>query len=338
MNKKIVFYYLIFTLFAVSCKSSFDSIAVETGATSKTLIDIPVEFSQKGFTIVDRTDCTNAPYNEENSDPTKNRITSNAIDYLEKEIKERAFYEYEEQEVIETSAICSNNLFPKPLGFEEVNKYADSNNVVLTIENIIYSEKDNYRRDVESTYDKNKVLIKERNVVIGEKIVSAQAAIKVYDTLGQMIDSLIVRDVYSYEVKEANKLLAQSSLRKGRNLAIINIGKKIGFQIAESASPYYVTIFRYYYAYSRTNSRFNAAQDIIKDKGDWLSASFVWHQITETEDNDIEKAKAFFNRGVFHEKNGEFELAIKMLEEATLLNEEVGKEYLDDLKNRYGQE
>lgn len=338
MNKRAILYCALLTFFAVSCKSPYDSISLKTGATSKTLFDIPTEFRQKGITILDRTDCINDPYIEENADATVNTINSSALDYLKKEIKEREFYKYEELELRKEEAVCSNNFFPKPLGTEEVKEYSNSKNIVLTFENIEYSEKDNYRKDVESTYDKNKVLIKERNVVIGEKNISAEAAIKVYDTLGQLIDSLIIKEKYTYEVKEANRLLAQNSLRKGRNLAVINIGKKIGFEIAEAISPYNITIYRYYYAYSRTNSKFNAAQDIIKDEDDWLSASFVWRQIAETDKDDVERAKAFYNLGLFHEKNGEFDLAINMLEEATLLNEDVGREYLNDLKNRYGQE
>ncbi|MEX1192975.1 MAG: DUF6340 family protein [Brumimicrobium sp.] len=337
MNNKVIFYYLLFTFFAVSCKSPFDSIAIKTGKTSKTLINVPTDFKQKELIIIDRIDCVNEPFSKDNNDLTKVKITSNVFEYLNKEIEERGFYKHD-QEVMKLNSVCANRSSPESLDGNEALKYTNNKNVLLTVENIVYSEKDNFRQDVESTYDKNKVLIKERNVIIGEKIFTAQASIKVYDTLGKLMDSIVLEEEYSYEVKESNKLTAQMSLKKGRDLAMTNIGKIVGFKIAESVSPYYIDVVRYYYAYSRSNSSFNVAQDIIIDEEDWLSASFVWTEITERSDDEVERAKAYFNRGVYHEKIGEFELAIKMLEESKALNEKVGGEYLEDLKGRYGEE
>jgi hypothetical protein len=333
MYMKIILNILWITAVLTSCKSAFDSISIKTDATSTTLVEIPKEFNQNKLIILDRTDCSN----QTNNSPTNDIVSREAFKYLKKEIEERDFYTYDQSLTVD-QAICTHQFFPVPLERESVLNYTANDNVLLTVENIVHTETDEFRRDVESTYDENEVLIQERNVIIGQKTMTANAAIKVYDTLGQLMDSLTLNESYSYEVKASNKLSAQISLKKGRDLAVENIGKKLGFEIAESISPYYIKITRYYFAYSRTNSRFNRAQDLISEEGDWYTAGMVWQEITERYEDETDRAKAYFNLGVLHEKNSEFKKAIEMLEKSTALNEEVGGEYFNDLKKRYSKD
>lgn len=334
MYKNAFFYLCIIALVITSCKPAYDSISIKTDDTSSTLVKIPNAFNQKTLVVVDRTTCSNQRNHAINNPAANDRIKREAFNYLKKEINERDFYDYD-QSITVSKAICSHQFFPVPMQHDSVLKYTDNQHVLLTVENIIHTEKDEYHKDVESTYDKNEILISERNVVIGKKTFTAQAAIKVYDTLGQLMDSLTLNEQYAFEVKATTKLGAQRSLKKGKALAVENIGKALGFKIAESISPYYFTITRYYFANSRTNSRFNRAQELITEEGDWQMAGIVWREITERYEDETDRAKAYYNLGVLQEKNSEFEKAIEMLEKSTALNEEVGREYLNDLKKRY---
>ncbi|MGM0478941.1 MAG: DUF6340 family protein [Bacteroidota bacterium] len=334
MYKNTFLFLSVFLTVTMSCKPAYDSISIKTNATSETIVAIPQELNQKKLIILDRTVCINEPHATTNNGPTINAIKTEAFSYLKKEIREREFYTYDNS-VKASKAVCTNRFFPVPMKKDSLSAIAAQRNVLLTVENIVYSEKDEFRKDVESTYDKNNVLIRERNVIIGEKKLTAQAALKVYDTLGMLMDSLSLNEQYAYEVKETNKLIAQRSLKKGRELAVENIGKKLGFKIAESISPYYIAITRNYFANSRTNTRFDRAHELIADQDDWYSASIVWGEITQRYEDKTDRAKAYYNLGVFHEKNGDVEKAIQMLEESTALNQEVGGKYLSDLKKRY---
>lgn len=336
MNGKIIFFSLLVLLIISGCKTkrAFDAITIKTGEISKTIIAIPDDFQQKELIILNRTVCSNEPFIIENSDLTKKHVTDNTFEYLLKEIEERAFFSLN-QEIKKSSSFCSNTPFPVPLTRKEVQEHAAEKNIILSIEKIHIVESDNFRNEVESTFDKNNVLLSSRNVIIGKKSISGTAAIKLYDHNSIIMDSLIIAENYWYEVKGTNQLNVQRLLNQGRDLALVNNGKKIGFKIADAVSPYDIEIVRYYFAYSRTNSKFNIAQELISDDGDWQSASFVWQEITESDKDGTDRAKAFFNRGLYHEKNGEFDSAISMLEQATLLNVEVGGDYLSDLKKRY---
>ena len=339
MNKKITIISLLIILTTVGCKirSAFDSITIETNDRSETTINIPEALKGKEIVVLNRTNCSNSPYNLENNDETKVTIRNNTFDYLKNEIKERNYFSLK-SDFIQSDAECSTNIFPESLTNNEVKKHTENQKLLLTIEKISFNEEDDFRKEVESTYDKNDNLVNSRNVIIGKKNISVNAAIKLYDTTGFLMDSLIISESYTYEVKGDNQLNAKNLLRRGRNLGLVNIGKKLGFAIAEATSPYYLELTRYYFAYARYNSKFNIAQEIIEDEGDWVSASIVWSEIANSDDDATDRAKAYFNLGVYHEKNGEFDTAVKMLQQSALLNPEVGRKYFLDLNARYGGE
>lgn len=320
----------------LSCKlyTAHGRVMVKTGQKSITKIPIPLEYKYKRLVVIDRTDCENEPFRMDNSEPTKLKITSETFKFLKKEINERDFYTFEE-DVLKMSSVCSNQPFPAPLSINKVKEYTAGENLLLTIEKIDYFESDNFREDVESTYDKNNVLLSRRNVIIGRKLFSAKASIKLYNHGGELMDSLLLTDDYAYEVKGTNQINAQRLMNQGRDLAVENIGKKIGFKIADAVSPYEIEILRYYFANTRYNEKFNIAEDIISEDGDWEAASTLWREVAESEGKADDRAKAYFNLGVFHEKNGRFEEAITSLEKSAALNNEVGGEYLRDLRKRY---
>lgn len=336
MSKKITIFSLLIILTTVGCKirSAFDSITIQTDERSEAKINIPEVLKGKEIVILNRTNCSNSPYNLENEDETKVTISNSTFDYLKTEIKERDYFSLQ-RDIIRSDAECTTNFFPEPLGSKVIEEHTENQNLLLTVEKLSFEEDDDFRKEVESTFDKNDNLVSKRNVIIGKKVISAKAAIKLYDTTGLLMDSLILSESYTYEVKGDNQLSAQNLLRRGRSLGLVNIGKKVGFAISEAVSPYYLQLTRYYFAYARYNSKFNVAQEIIEEEGDWMSASIVWTEIANSDDDASDRAKAYFNLAVYHEKNGEFDTAVKMAQQSALLSPQVGREYFLDLNKRY---
>lgn len=336
MNRIILFFTLVFLITLSSCKirSAYGRVMVKTGQKSKTTITVPLDLKQRRLIVLNRTICSNEPYRSNSTDPTVMKIFGEALEYFNTEIKAREFYVYND-EIVEVNSICNQQIYPEPIAEQSIKEFTANENVLLSIEKMKITESDNFRQDIESTYDKNNVLLSRRNVVIGSKFITVTAAIKLYDIFGNIVDSSMLVDNYTYEVKGSNRLNSQSLLRQGQNLAYENIGKKIGFKIADAISPYEVEILRYYFANTRHNEKFNIAEDIIREEGDWESARIIWNEIAELEDDTEDRAKAYFNLGVYHEKNGSFKEAIEALKKSASLNSEVGSAYLNDLKRRY---
>jgi hypothetical protein len=332
---------LIVALLVVSiisgCKArlAFDSITIKTGELVKAGFSVASEFKGKTLILVDRTNCSNDPFRSTNTEPTFLTVKGYLIDYFNSEINARAFYTYTDN-LIGSDAFCSNTPFPSPMSKNTVLEFIDNQEaVLLSLEKLTLIEGEDFRDEVESTYDRNNVLLSSRNVRIGRRTISGTMAIKFYNSTGNLLDSTIVTENYMYEVKATNQISAQRQLDQGRELALKNMGIKIGFKLAEVISPYYREVKRYYFAFSRYNTLFDEAYEVIMETNDWVTASHIWKAITESDSKDDDRAKAFFNLGVYYEKEGDYEAAKKMLEQSAAINNEVGGSYLIDLRARY---
>lgn len=319
------------------CKArlAFDSVTIKTGELIKAQFSVPKEYKGNTLVVVDRTNCSNAPFRTGNTEPTFLAVKGHLIDYFNSEIKAREFYTYTDS-LIRSDAFCSNTPFPSPMSRAKVLEFMENQKaVLLSLEKLTIVEGEDFRDEVESTYDRNNVLLSTRNVRIGRRTISGTMAIKFYDSSGNLLDSTIVTDNYMYEVKATSQVGAQRQLNQGRDLALKNFGIRLGFKVAEAISPYYREVQRYYFAFSRYNNMFDEAYELIKETNDWEMASQMWKSITDSDSKDDDRAKAFFNLGVYNEKQGDYESAKKMLEQSAALNNEVGGDYLRDLKARY---
>jgi tetratricopeptide (TPR) repeat protein len=307
---------------------------VKTGRKSFTKITVPNDVKKSRLIVLDQTNCEELGQlnNEPNKDMT--RILDRTFTVFNYEIKEREFYVYED-EIFGLDINCNEQPNQDTLLQQSINEFAANKNVVLLIENLKFTESDDYRRDIESTFDQNDVLLSRRNIIIGRKVIKSTVKIKLHDIDGELLGSKILSTSYSYEIKAADRLNAISILRQRRRDGLKNLGAKIGFKIADAVSPYDIEILRFYYANTRNNEKFNLAEDIIQEEGDWESARILWTEITELGEDEEDRAKAFFNIGVYHERKGEFKKAVEALQKSASINSEVGSGYYSDLRSRY---
>ena len=258
-----------------------------------------------------------------------NNIGEKILLEFTREMDDREYYTISKP--ISNVSIIKSESMPSPIAREEIKKLCQKDIGIVSLEYLELKDEVTYRDEWDKVYDSNNKLLSRRSIVIGKKKISAIVGWRVYDFQGNVIDEYTTTDYYFYEVKGVNKYDAIKKINSKEVSSYNRLAKILGFGYAGRISAYSVYLDRNYFIRSTTSTVFENAIPFL-DSNDWERAKDHWEKSLKLSLKNRDLAKLYFNLGVYHEKRGYLDKAIKALEEACYFDNKIGEKYLNELK------